>query len=129
MRRIAGSQWHEVTFGLISVGTVLVVATTASTFISAPELAAASPLPTAQRTAAGFRLILYGMAFVSLVAYMFALLSAVQVPFQTTLELKKRKCKTVAACIRLQAGTVIFAAFAVLVILAMLDAPKILLSN
>ena len=105
------------------------VATTASTFISAPELAAASPLPTAQRTAAGFRLILYGMAFVSLVAYMFALLSAVQVPFQTTLELKKRQCKTVAACIALQGGTVIFAAVAVLVILAMLDAPKILLSS
>ena len=129
MRRTAGSQWHEVTFGLLTVGILLAVATTASAFISAPELAAASPLSTAQRTAAGFRLILYGMATVSLVAYMVALLIAAHVPFQATSELKMRLCRQLAVCVAIQGITIIMAAIAVLSILARLDAPKILLSN
>ena len=129
MRRTAGSQWHEVTVGLLTVGTLLAVATTASTFISAPDLAAASPLHTAQRTAAGLRLILYGTAAISLVAYMVALAIAVQVPFQITPERTMKLSQQVAKWIAIQGITIIMAAIAVLSILARLDAPKILISN
>lgn len=121
MRRGANSRWNEATIGFLTIGTLLAVATTAGTFISAELIADASLLPFDRRIAAGYRLIFYFMVAVSLVAYMCALAVGAQVPFLLTAEEKREKASQAAWLIVAQGIAITMAVLLVLVVLARLD--------
>ena len=101
-----GSQWNQMAVGLVTVSTLIAVATTASTFIATADLTGGASTLVGLKTATSLRLFFYFLTLVSITSYLCALALGLLVPFQTTAEAKRNKASTLARCVAVQGASI-----------------------
>ena len=101
-----GSQWNQMAVGLVTVSTLIAVATTASTFIATADLTGGAGALVGLRAAISLRLFFYCLTLVSITSYLCALAFGLLVPFQTTAEAKRNKAMTLAICVAVQGASI-----------------------
>ena len=121
-RRRSRSRGGYVDF--LTVGTLLAVATTAGTFISAPLIVTDLPSHLEQRTVAGQRLLFASVVAASLTCYAIALALGAGAKYRGSPVLDRKVARLVPAFVGIQGGLLVAAVLMVLAYLATDDVSK-----